>query len=87
MQKIAKALEIPLGKLFSEDGSVSISLVRKEERKKYTKSKFYSGESIAFKKSNKKMEPLIHIYPPDISNPPLYQHVNEEFIFVIERPL
>jgi len=85
--KIAKALEIPLGKLFSEDGSASISLVRKEERKKYTRSRAYIGESIAFKKSNKKMEPFVHIYPSGFSNPPLYQHDNEEIIYVLEGTL
>jgi len=85
--KISKALEFPMGKLFSEDGAVPISLVKKEERKRYTRSRAYIGESIAYKKSNKKMEPFIHVYPPGFSNPALYQHDNEELIFVIEGTL
>lgn len=85
--RIAKALEISLGELLSEDGSIAISFVKKEERKKYSQFASYVGESIAFKKSNKKMEPFILHYPLKNNLPPAYQHDNEEFIFVLEGEL
>lgn len=85
--KIARALEIPLGQLFSEEEPVSISFVKKEERKQYSRFAGYTGKSIAFKKSNKKMEPFVLSYPPKKNLPPPYQHDNEEFIFVIEGAL
>lgn len=85
--KIAKALEIPLGELFSEDGPVPISLVKKNERKKYSQFVGYAGEAIAFKKSSKRMEPFVLHYPQKSKLPPAYQHDNEEFIFVLEGEL
>lgn len=85
--KIAKVLEIPLGELFYEDGSISLSLVRKDERKKCVHFAGYIGEAIAFKKSPKKMEPFVFAYPPRDAHPSPYQHDNEEFIFVIEGKL
>jgi transcriptional regulator with XRE-family HTH domain len=85
--KIAKGLEIPLGELFSGDGNTPISFVKREERKKYTQFAGYIGEAIAFKKSPKKMEPFIFVYPPRKNHPRPYQHDNEEFIFVIEGRL
>ena len=85
--RIAKALEIPLGKLFSEGENVPFSFVRKGERKKYTQSAGYTGESIAFKKPNKKMEPFVHTYLPRETLPPPYQHDNEELVFVIDGDL
>ncbi len=85
--RIAKALMIPLGQLFSIDGDVPLSLVRKEERIICTKSVNCIGESIAFKKTNKKMEPFFHIYPPKVAKPPVRQHDNEELIFVIKGKL
>jgi len=85
--KVAKALEIPLDELFCEDGPVAISFVKKEERKKYSQSTGYLGESIAFKKSNKKMEPFVLHYPTKGTLPPAYQHDNDELIFVLEGEL
>jgi mannose-6-phosphate isomerase-like protein (cupin superfamily) len=85
--KIAKTLEIRLGELFSEDETASISFVKKEERKQYTRFAGYIGESIAFKKSKKKMEPFVLTYPPRKNLPPPYHHDNEEFIFVTEGEL
>ena len=85
--KISKSLNIPLSKLFSEDGVSPISIVKKNERKKYTRSPSYIGEAIAFKKANKKMEPFVHTYPGGSASPEPYQHDNEEFIFVLEGKL
>ena len=85
--KIAKALGIPLGELFSIDGPVPISFVKKNERKEYTRTKSYIAESIGFKKSHKKMEPFILTYPPEGMKPTPNQHDNEELLFVIEGEL
>ncbi len=85
--KIARALEVPLGQLFSEEEPVSISFVKTEERKQYTRFAGYIGESVAFKKSNKKMEPFVFTYRPRKTFPAPYHHDNEEFIFVIEGKL
>jgi len=85
--RIARAFDVPLGELFSEQGTDPISVVRKEERKEYTHTGGYTAQSIAFKKSNKRMEPFILIYPPKGARPPLNQHDNEELLFVIEGRL
>ena len=85
--RIAKALGIPLGEFFSEEKSISISFVKKQERKQYTQFAGYIGESIAFKKSHKKMEPFVLSYSPKKALPSPYQHDDEELIFVIEGKL
>jgi mannose-6-phosphate isomerase-like protein (cupin superfamily) len=85
--RIARALEIPLGELFSEQGTAPISFVRKEERKEYAHTSGYTAQSIAFKKSYKRMEPFILIYPPKGAHPRVNQHDNEELLFVIEGEL
>lgn len=85
--RIAKALMVPLGQLIADNADVPISFVKKEERILCTKSANCLGESIAFKKTNKKMEPFFHIYPPKITRPPIRQHDNEELIFAIEGKL
>jgi transcriptional regulator with XRE-family HTH domain len=80
---ISKTLGISLGELIHESETNSICLVKKNERKKYTQSPGYTGESIAFKKADKKMEPFIFTYSPRNDHPSPYQHNNEEFIFVL----
>ncbi len=85
--KIADVLNIQLGELFSESVPIPISVVKKEERRIFTHSRGYAGESIAFKKPNKKMEPFVFTYLPDTNTPAPYQHNNEELIFVIEGTL
>jgi quercetin dioxygenase-like cupin family protein len=85
--KIARVLDIPLGELFSEEERVSISIVRRGERRQFSRFAGYIGESIAFKKSRKKMEPFVLTYPPRKKLPRPYHHENEEFIFVIEGEL
>lgn len=85
--RLAKALEIPLSELFSEDELISLSLVRKVERKQCISFSGYIGEAIAYKRSPKKMEPFIFSYTPRNVHPPPYQHDNEELIFVLEGDL
>jgi len=85
--KIAKGLEIPLGEFFSEEKTISLSFVKRQERRQYTQFAGYLGESIAFKKPHKKMEPFVLSYSPKKALPSPYQHDNEELIFVIEGRL
>jgi transcriptional regulator with XRE-family HTH domain len=85
--KIAKCFGIPLGKLFAEDVTLPVSLVRRTERKQYTRFPGYTGEAIAYKKTNKKMEPFIFTYTPREDHPPAYMHDNEELIFVLRGEL
>jgi transcriptional regulator with XRE-family HTH domain len=85
--KISKAFGILLGELFSEDGTTPVSFVRKKERRRYTRFSGYTGESVAFRKSNKKMEPFVFTYSPRDNHPPPYQHDNEELIFVLKGRL
>jgi len=87
---IAKALQLKLGDLFydyDDENNKSIYLVRSEDQRIVTKVPNYTGLGIAFNKSNKKFEPFIHIYHPNIKKAPDYQHDNEELIFVIEGKL
>jgi transcriptional regulator with XRE-family HTH domain len=84
---IAAALRLHLGELFYFDKHVPLSFVKKNEWKTVTKVPNYIGKAIAYKKSNKKMEPFINIYHPKIVNPPRYKHENEEFIFVLKGRL
>jgi transcriptional regulator with XRE-family HTH domain len=85
--KIAKCFGIPLGKLFAEDATPPVSLVRKNERKQYTRFQGYTGEAIAYKKTNKKMEPFVLTYAPRGDHPPAYVHDNEELIFLLKGKL
>jgi transcriptional regulator with XRE-family HTH domain len=85
--RISKCLGIPLGRLFAEETATPVSFVRKSERKRYTRFPGYTGEAIAFKKSNKKMEPFVFTYFPRDDHPSPYQHDNEELIFVLKGSL
>jgi transcriptional regulator with XRE-family HTH domain len=85
--KISKALGISLGELLNEDGTNEVSFVRRKERRTYTRFSGYTGEAIAFRKSNKKMEPFVFTYSPRDDHPPPYQHDNEELIFVLKGRL
>jgi transcriptional regulator with XRE-family HTH domain len=82
--KISKVLGVPLGELFSENGTTPVSFVRKKERRRYTRFPGYTGEAVAFRKSNKKMEPFVFTYSPRDGHPSPYQHDNEELIFVLK---
>ena len=85
--KIAKCFGIPLGKLFAEEATPPVSLVRRTERKRYTRFPGYTGEAIAYKRTNKKMEPFVFTYAPRPDHPPAYQHDNEELIFLLKGML
>lgn len=85
--KIAKCFRIPLGKLFAEEATTPMSFVRRGERKRYTRFPGYTGEAIAYKKANKKMEPFVFTYSPRDGHPPSYQHDNEELIFILKGSL
>jgi mannose-6-phosphate isomerase-like protein (cupin superfamily) len=87
MPRLPRLLRFALVSSFIEDETASISFVKKEERKQYTRFAGYIGESIAFKKSKKRMEPFVLTYPPRKNLPPPYHHDNEEFIFVTEGEL
>jgi transcriptional regulator with XRE-family HTH domain len=84
---IAAALKIHIGELFSNNGNIPLSLVRKSERKTVTKVPNYIGKAVAFKKTGKKMEPFVNIYHANISNPPRYRHEGEELIMVLRGRL
>ena len=81
---IASALEISLGDLIANDvQKPDISIVRSTERPVISRGP-YIGSLLAFKKSKKKMEPFIIDYPARKKFPVIYQHENEEMIFVIK---
>ena len=80
---IATALGISIGDLFSDDFQESdISIVRSDERPVISRGP-YIGSPLAFKKENKKMEPFIFDYPIRQEIRQIFQHENEEMIFVI----
>lgn len=82
--KMSKVFGIPLGELFSENGTTPLSFVRKKDRRRYTRFPGYTGEAVAFRKSNKKMEPFVLTYSPRDDHPSPYEHDNEELIFVLK---
>ena len=81
---IATALEISLGDLFTDDlQELDISIVRTAERPVISRGS-YIGSPLAFKKNKKKMEPFIFDYPAGQKDRQIFQHDNEEMIFVIK---
>lgn len=81
---IATALGILLGDLFTDDlQELDISIVRSAERPIISRGS-YIGSPLAFKKTKKKMEPFIFDYPVGRKVPEIFQHENEEMIFVIK---
>jgi len=81
---IASALEISLGDLIVNDvQEPDISIVRSTERTIISRGP-YIGSPLAFKKSKKKMEPFIINYTVLKKIPVIFQHENEEIIFVIK---
>jgi transcriptional regulator with XRE-family HTH domain len=67
--KISKAFGMPVSELLSENEIGPVSFVRKNERKRYTRFPGYTGEAVAFRKSNKKMEPFVFTYSPREDHP------------------
>lgn len=89
--KIAKALQTPVSTLF--DGPPEhegIVIVRLSERKPLVRmgTPFgYSYESLAYKKSDKLMEPFIVRYPPADPSREMFDHEGEEFVLVLQGRL
>lgn len=85
--KIAKALDVSLGDLFSPSDAHQIKIVRKEQRLKYSPENLPDGQVIETLVSGyyqQKIEPLmITIEDPDNYKTKLYNHPGQEFIFVL----
>ncbi len=91
LMKIARALDIEIGKLFGQKGSAPYTIVRKDERiptsrvaSKEGVRYGYSYESLAPDKINRKMEPFLVTLEPGSKKGVPYSHDGEEFLFVLE---
>ena len=91
--KLASALGANVGYFFEEEhGTPRVEVVRAGERKRIRRKLThrqsplsYAYESLAFRKSNKKMEPFLVEFDIDVEEEvPLLKHEGEEFIFVLE---
>jgi transcriptional regulator with XRE-family HTH domain len=86
--KIAKALQISLPEIFGEkEGTHLVSLVKKGERLQIARdgSIFgYSYESLAYKFSDKNMDPYIITLPKKAKEIPMVKHKGQEMSFVLE---
>jgi len=92
--KISKALGKHIGDFFQEAAPAykRIAVVRQEERKETMRRLHeeaerigYRYESLAYPMRDKCMEPfIVEIEPRDEKHAPVYQHVGEEFLFVLE---
>ncbi len=89
--KIARSLDIEIGRLFDQKESAPYTLVRKDERTETSRvaSKEgvrygYSYESLAPDKINRRMEPFIVTLEPVSKQGVPYNHEGEEFLFVLE---
>ena len=81
---IASALETSLGNLITNDlQEPDISIVRSTERTVISRGS-YIGSPLAFKKNKKKMDPFIFEYPVGHKVSEIFQHENEEMLFVIK---
>lgn len=81
---IASALRISLGSLVSNDSQdVDISIVKSTERPVISRGA-YIGSPLAFRKFKKDMEPFIFEYPIETNVSEIFQHENEEMIFVLK---
>jgi transcriptional regulator with XRE-family HTH domain len=92
--KISKALGKHIGDFFQETVSnhKRIAVVRQEERRETMRRLHeeaervgYRYESLAYPMRDKCMEPfIVEIEPQEEKNTPVYQHMGEEFLFVLE---
>lgn len=90
--KLAKALNVSMSHLFSEQTAEPFCLVRAAERKIISrfastegKSYGYAYESLGYCKEDGKMEPfIVTLNPPDVAEVEPNYHTGEEFIFVLE---
>lgn len=85
--KIAKALKVDVGQLFSPvSSSDMLSVVRHDERLRITRpaSEGSSLEALAAEISSKRMQPFV-VYPPSVlsDGPHAAGHAGEEFLYVL----
>ena len=89
---LAKALGVPVGQFFGEEGNEPVCLVRANERKVVSRfasneglSYGYSYESLGWGKKDRKMEPFfVTLTPAEVPHVDPNQHAGEEFFFVLE---
>jgi quercetin dioxygenase-like cupin family protein len=91
LMKIARALNIEIGKLFNQKNKAPFTIVRRDEREPTSRvaSKEgvrygYSYESLAPDKINRSMEPFLVTLEPTSKKGAPYNHDGEEFLFVLE---
>lgn len=89
--KLAHAMDIEIGRFFSQEGRAPYTIVRKDERVPTSRvaSKEgvrygYSYESLAPAKVNRKMEPFLVTLDPQAKKGSPFGHEGEEFLFVLE---
>jgi transcriptional regulator with XRE-family HTH domain len=85
--KLAESFNITVGQLLGEDNHEgAISIVRKSERRSFMRAGSSSGydyEMLAGSKKFKSMEPYIMQPPLKFQDKRLFEHVGEEFMFVL----
>ena len=85
--KLAESFNITVGQLLGEDNHEgAISIVRKNERRSFMRAGSSSGydyEMLAGPKQFKSMEPYIMRPPLKFQDKRLFEHVGEEFMFVL----
>lgn len=84
--KVAESFGISVGELLGEEqGSESFCVVRKGERRAFMRDRSdgYNYEMLAAGKRLKSMEPFVMRPPFEFQNGRLFDHVGEEFIFVL----
>ena len=88
LSTIAQALNASISSLLGEETqSTPICLVKKEERPLIDRigTAFeYSYEAVAYKFTNKLMEPFVLTLPVHAKKKPVYQHEGQEVLFVLE---
>ena len=89
--KIAKALDMKLGRFLSSGETKPYTIVRKDERRviaRFTSAKDdeygYSYESLAPDKKDRHMEPFMVTLMPSSGKKELSTHSGQEFIYVLE---
>lgn len=85
--RLAQSFKVTVSQLLGEDHyDDALSLVRKEERRSFMRpgsSSGYNYEMIAGPKRFKRMEPYIMRPPLKFQNRRLFEHLGEEFMFVL----
>ena len=91
LMKIARCMDIEIGRLFNQVGTAPFTIVRKHERVPTSRVASKEGvrygyfyESLAPDKINRHMEPFLVTLEPDSRTGTPYNHDGEEFIFVLE---